>query len=98
MNLKQKTVVIVFAIYVVMNIISFALMAYDKRCARQGRRRVPEKRLFQAAACFGALGGVIGMHLLRHKTKHWTFRVFFPLMFLCQVGLLVLGAWKMNTF
>ena len=77
---------------VVMNILSFALMAYDKRCAQLGKWRVPEKKLFLAAACFGALGGVLGMHLLRHKTRHWYFRVFFPLMLIVQVLLLAAGA------
>ena len=77
---------------VVMNILSFALMAYDKRCAQLGKWRVPEKKLFLAAACFGALGGVLGMHLLRHKTRHWYFRVFFPLMLIVQVILLDAGA------
>ena len=82
----------VMAALVFMNILSFALMAYDKRCARLGKWRVPEKKLFLAAACFGALGGVLGMHLLRHKTRHWYFRVFFPLMLIVQVLLLAAGA------
>ena len=82
----------VMAALVFMNFLSFALMAYDKRCAQLGKWRVPEKKLFLAAACFGALGGVLGMHLLRHKTRHWYFRVFFPLMLLVQVILLDAGA------
>ena len=79
------------AALVVLNVISFSLMAYDKRCARSGKRRVPEKTLFIATACFGGLGGVLGMLLCRHKTKHWYFRVFFPLMLAVQIALLVFG-------
>ena len=41
-----------------LNLFSFALMGWDKRCARKGKWRVPEKTLFLAAGCFGALGGV----------------------------------------
>ena len=52
------------------------------------RTRIPERRLFLAAACFGALGGVLGMRLLRHKTLHLHFRVFFPLMLALQAALL----------
>jgi uncharacterized membrane protein YsdA (DUF1294 family) len=63
-------------------------MRHDKRCAQRGLRRVPEKKLFLAAACFGGLGGVLGMHLLRHKTKHWYFKIFFPLILVIQVVLL----------
>ena len=73
----------------VMNLISFFLMRHDKRCAKQGKRRVPEKTLFLAAALFGAIGGTLGMFVFRHKTKHWCFRVFFPLMLLVQMGIIV---------
>lgn len=78
-------------VLVLLNLLSFSLMAYDKRCAQTGRWRVPEKTLFIAAACFGGLGGVLGMVLCRHKTKHWYFRVFFPLLLAVQAGLLVWG-------
>ncbi len=76
-------------IIVLLNLISFGLMAYDKRCAKAGRWRVPEKALFLAAACFGGLGGVLGMQLCHHKTKHWYFKVFFPLMLVIQAALLI---------
>lgn len=76
---------------VLLNLTSFGLMAYDKRCAQAGKRRVPEKTLFLATALFGGLGGVLGMILCRHKTKHWYFRLFFPLMLIAQAGLLVWG-------
>ncbi len=77
----------------VLNLVSFGLMAYDKRCAKSGKWRVPEKTLFLAAACFGGLGGVLGMFLCRHKTKHWYFRVFFPVLLAVQIVLLALGWW-----
>ena len=78
------TIIITLAL-AVLNLLSFGLMAYDKRCARTGKWRVPEKTLFLATACFGGLGGVLGMFLCRHKTKHWYFRVFFPLFLAVQV-------------
>lgn len=77
----------------VLNLISFGLMAWDKRCARRGAWRVPEKTLFLAAACFGGLGGVLGMYLCRHKTQHWYFKVFFPLLLIVQIALLIAGYW-----
>ena len=77
-------------VLIVMNLISFCLMAYDKRCAAKGKWRVPERTLFLAAALFGGLGGVLGMYLLRHKTKHWYFALFFPLMMIAQIAILVL--------
>ena len=41
-----------------------------------------------AAALFGAFGGTLGMFAFRHKTKHWYFRLFFPLMLLLQAAIL----------
>ena len=91
----MNTIAMLAAALAVLNLFSFGLMAYDKRCAKAGKWRVPEKALFLSAACFGALGGVLGMQLCRHKTKHWYFQVFFPLMLAAQIALLVWGfeAW-----
>ena len=74
---------------IILNIISFCLMAYDKHCAKAGKRRVPEKVLFISAALFGGLGGVLGMTLMRHKTKHWYFKLFFPVFLVVQIAVLV---------
>ena len=87
----MSMIAVAAVILAVLNLFSFALMAYDKRCAKAGKWRVPEKMLFLATACFGGLGGVLGMILCRHKTKHWYFQVFFPLMLAVQIGLLVWG-------
>ncbi|MBR3016814.1 MAG: DUF1294 domain-containing protein [Clostridia bacterium] len=87
----NAAVIAVAAVLTAVNLLSFGMMAYDKRCAKAGKRRVPEKMLFLAAACFGGLGGVLGMTLCRHKTRHWYFRIFFPLMLIAQIALLVWG-------
>ena len=45
--MDKKTIILVaLAIIVILNIASFALMGRDKRCARHGKWRVPEKTLF----------------------------------------------------
>ena len=79
------------AVVAVMNIASFSLMAHDKRCARQGQWRVSEKTLFLVTACFGGLGGVMGMKVFHHKTQHWYFKVFFPVLLIAQLALLAVG-------
>ncbi|MBR1408407.1 MAG: DUF1294 domain-containing protein [Clostridia bacterium] len=83
------------ALVAALNLICFALMGYDKDCAKKGKRRVPEKRLFLSAACFGAVGGVLGMQVFRHKTKHWTFSIFFPLLAAVQIALLAAGIYTL---
>ena len=79
----------VIAALLVMNLTAFFLMRYDKQCAKKNRRRVPEKTLFLAAGLFGGLGGTLGMYAFRHKTKHWYFRVFFPVLMILQIGIVV---------
>ena len=74
-----------------LNLFSFFLMGWDKRCAKKGAWRVSEKSLFLAAACFGALGGVLGMRVFRHKTKHWYFRIFFPALLVVQIAVIALA-------
>ena len=84
---------IVLVILIITNLVSFFLMMHDKNCAKKGSWRVPEATLFIATACFGGLGGVLGMQLLRHKTKHWYFALFFPLMLVVQIAILAVGAY-----
>ena len=94
MNVNKNTIILAaVAVVVVMNIVAFALMGHDKKRARQGKWRVPEKTLFLVTACFGGLGGVLGMKVFHHKTQHWYFKVFFPMLLIVQVVLLVVGGY-----
>ncbi len=94
MSMDKKTIIpAAVAVVVVMNIVAFVLMGHDKKCARQGKWRVPEKTLFLVTACFGGLGGVLGMKVFHHKTQHWYFKVFFPVLLIVQIALLTVGAY-----
>ena len=77
---RQTVVVIALAVIAVMNVVAFTLMGIDKRRARRGAWRISERALFMTTACFGGLGGVLGMKVFHHKTQHWYFRVFFPVL------------------
>ena len=65
---------------------------FEAQRRRQGKWRVPEKTLFLVTACFGGLGGVLGMKVFHHKTQHWYFKVFFPVLLIIQIALLAVGA------
>ena len=92
--MDNTTIVVIAAVLlVIMNIIAFALMGHDKKCAQKGKRRVPERTLFLATACFGGLGGVLGMKVFHHKNKHWYFKVFFPVLLIVQIVLLSMGVY-----
>lgn len=73
------------------NLLALWLMALDKRHARRGQRRVPERVLFAAALLSGSAGAWAGMYLFRHKTRHWYFVVGMPLLVLAQ--LVLAGLW-----
>lgn len=77
---------IVMLYLVCINLAAFALMAADKRRARKGRWRIPERTLFGAALLGGSLGAIAGMVLCHHKTKHWYFVVGMPLILALQVA------------
>ena len=62
-------------------------MGVDKYRAIRQRWRIPEATLFILALVGGACGGTVGMYSFRHKTKHWYFAVFFPLLALAQLAL-----------
>lgn len=70
-----------------MSLALFAVMGADKRRAKAGSWRVPEKTLFLLALLGGAIGGVLGMRVFRHKTKHWYFDWGFPILALLQLAL-----------
>ena len=79
------------AYLVLMNLVTFWVYGADKRRARRGRWRVPEKTLFLLAALGGGLGALIGMRVWHHKTLHRSFRYGIPAILLVEaVGLFYL--------
>jgi uncharacterized membrane protein YsdA (DUF1294 family) len=60
-------------VWVALNVATFAIYGWDKRQARLGGRRVPEKRLWGLLALGGVVGGWLGMFGFRHKTRKGSF-------------------------
>ena len=79
---------IVFIALAAMNAFTFALYGIDKSRARRGAWRIRESTLLRTAACFGALGALLGMQLFRHKTKHRAFALGVPALLIVQVAIL----------
>ncbi|MDD7522625.1 MAG: DUF1294 domain-containing protein [Clostridiales bacterium] len=84
----MKTLRILLIIYAVMSVIGFALMGIDKSRAINHKWRIKEATLFLIAFLGGGIGSTLGMFFFRHKTKHWYFRLFFPLFAAAQTALL----------
>ena len=87
-QLSAPAVTYLLVLMAVMSVFLFAMMGIDKGKARRGRWRIPEKTLFVFALLGGAPGGTAGMFLFRHKTRHWYFRLGFPLLAAAQLALL----------
>lgn len=61
-------------IYILINVVSFAMYVWDKHKAREDKWRTPEATLL-AVSFFGPFGAVAGMRLARHKTRKLKFKV-----------------------
>ena len=81
---------IIILIYILLiNIIGFVMMRSDKRRAQKGAYRTPEKAFFIVSIIGGSLGTWMGMYFFRHKTRHWYFTVFIPLILVVQAALTI---------
>lgn len=75
------------------NMVVFFLYAMDKYRARHRLWRVPERTLLLCALLGGGIGALAGMLLLRHKTRHHSFRIVLPMAALLTGALLLLTGW-----
>lgn len=70
---------------VIINAVTFFLFALDKKLSRRGRVRIPERDLIFLSIIGGSPAGLLGVHLLRHKTRHTRFKWGLPVIFLLQL-------------
>ena len=73
----------------VINLLTFIVYGADKRRARKGKWRVPEKTLFLLPLLGESIGALLGMRVFHHKTKHWYFVWGIPAILLAQIALAV---------
>ena len=78
---------LILSYLLIVNALGFLLMLIDKHNARTYRKRIKENSLLGICAIGGSAGGLVGMYLLRHKTKHRRFMVGIPLMFVAHVAI-----------
>lgn len=83
---------IVVGFFVFMSVVTFCLYGADKKKAKKGKWRIPEKVLLLCSFFGGASGGYSAMLVFRHKTKreHWYFTFVNLLGILWQIAALVL--------
>ena len=91
---RGKSVRLLIVYLVLINLLGYLLMGADKKRARRGGRRIPERTLLLIAALGGSAGVALGMAEFRHKTKHRRFAVGVPAMLVLQAALGVLAAMR----
>lgn len=75
--------------FVAINLFGFFIMWLDKRKARKGKWRIPEKTLFIITALGGGIGTIAGMYAFRHKTQKIAFVIGFPFITILEILLAV---------
>ncbi|MBU4440217.1 MAG: DUF1294 domain-containing protein [Acetobacterium sp.] len=86
----MDNLIIYSALYlVIINLITFFLFWNDKRRSKKAVWRIPEKTLLGLCVVGGSVGGILGMRVFHHKTKHLQFSVGMPIILILQVGLFI---------
>lgn len=70
----MDTLLLIFIVYVLLNLIAFGMYGLDKRKAKKDQWRTKESTLLLAAA-IGPFGAVAGMKTFRHKTQKMKFKL-----------------------
>lgn len=61
--------------WVFLSLVTFMLYSLDKKKAKDAKWRIKEKTLLLFSFLLGSIGGLMGLYVVRHKTKHWYFVV-----------------------
>jgi uncharacterized membrane protein YsdA (DUF1294 family) len=75
------------------NVIAFAVFVIDKRQARRGLHRLPERSLLLLCLLGGSVGAFLGMVVMQHKTHKRWFQMQFRSILALQTGGLALIVW-----
>jgi uncharacterized membrane protein YsdA (DUF1294 family) len=71
------------------NLVTFAIYAWDKRRAVKGQRRISERELLLWALAGGSPAAFLAMRRFRHKTRKTSFRVQYWAIVIAQIALVV---------
>lgn len=71
--------------FLILNIIAFLLMGYDKKLAQNHKRRISETILLTFVFLGGSIGSGLGMHIFRHKMSKKSYLFKFWLSVIVQI-------------
>ena len=70
---------------IAINLFGFFMMWLDKRKAKKGAWRIPERTLFIITGLGGGIGTIAGMYTFRNKTQKLGFVIGFPLITILEI-------------
>lgn len=73
-----------------MALLTWMFYYVDKKKATKNKWRIKENKLLVFPWLLGAIGGILGIYVTRHKTKHWYFKANNILAFIVQCFLCLL--------
>ncbi|TRX09703.1 DUF1294 domain-containing protein [Flavobacterium gawalongense] len=64
--------------FLILNILTFIITAYDKRLAIANKKRISEETLLTFVAFGGTIGSALAMYIFNHKTskKYYLFKFY----------------------
>jgi uncharacterized membrane protein YsdA (DUF1294 family) len=68
----MKAFVVLFILF---NLMTFAIFGFDKFFARSNRKRIREKTLFTLAIVGGSVGAIFAQKIFRHKTRKFRYSI-----------------------
>lgn len=86
---------LLWAVWLVINLFVFALYGMDKRRAKKGAWRIPEKTLLIGTYLLGGVGAWLAMRMFRHKTKHIAFQVSAPIGAVLSIAVMAFATAKL---
>ncbi|MBR5301654.1 MAG: DUF1294 domain-containing protein [Clostridia bacterium] len=90
---------LLWGIWLVINLITFILYGVDKHKAKRGAWRIPEKTLLTGTWLLGGVGAWLAMRAFRHKTKHLAFQISAPAGAALSLAVMALASAKLlNLF
>ncbi|MCZ8230311.1 DUF1294 domain-containing protein [Flavobacterium sp.] len=76
---------LIFYFLLLVNVLAFVLVGYDKIVAQKNRRRIPETILLTIVCFGGTVGSGLAMLLFRHKTSKTSYLLKFWLIVILQI-------------
>lgn len=71
--------------FILINLISFVMYCIDKKRAKNHKWRISENALILSCVFGGSIGGLLGMKIFHHKTKHKKFTIGVPVILILQI-------------